>query len=43
MKKIVSIICALTLVTGVFAQKLDRSKRPVAGAAPEIKLGKILI
>ncbi|NQX99480.1 MAG: insulinase family protein, partial [Flavobacteriales bacterium] len=41
MKKIVSIICALTLVTGVFAQKLDRSKRPVAGAAPEIKLGKI--
>lgn len=41
MKKIVSIICALTLVTGVFAQKLDRSKRPVAAPAPEIKLGKI--
>ena len=41
MKKIVSIICALTLVTGMFAQKLDRSKRPAAGPAPEIKLGKI--
>lgn len=40
-KKIVSIICALTLVTGVFAQKLDRSIRPAAGPAPEIKLGKI--
>jgi len=41
MKKIVSIIYVLTLVTGVFAQKLDRSIRPTAGPAPEIKLGKI--
>lgn len=41
MKKIVSIICALTLITGVFAQKLDRSIKPTAGPAPEIKLGKI--
>ncbi|MBL4593216.1 MAG: insulinase family protein [Flavobacteriales bacterium] len=41
MKKIVSIVCALTLITGVFAQKLDRSKKPAAGPAPEIKLGKI--
>jgi len=41
MKKIVSLICAVTLVTGVFAQKLDRSIRPTAAPAPEIKLGKI--
>ena len=41
MKKIVSIVCALTIISGVFAQTLDRSKKPVAGAAPEIKLGKI--
>jgi zinc protease len=41
MKKIVSIICALTLISGVFAQKLDRSKKPGASPAPEIKLGKI--
>ncbi|MGB0882394.1 MAG: insulinase family protein [Vicingaceae bacterium] len=41
MKKIVSLICAVTLVTGVFAQKLDRSIKPAAGPAPEIKLGKI--
>ena len=38
MKKIVSIVCALTIISGVFAQKLDRSKKPAAGAAPEIKL-----
>jgi zinc protease len=41
MKKLVSIVCALTIISGVFAQKLDRSKKPAAGAAPEIKLGKI--
>ena len=40
MKKIISIIIALVVVTGAFAQ-LDRSKRPEAGPAPEIKLGKI--
>jgi predicted Zn-dependent peptidase len=32
---------AVTFSAGVFAQKLDRSKRPTAGPAPEIKLGKI--
>jgi zinc protease len=41
MKKLVSIVCALTIISGVFAQTLDRSKKPAAGAAPEIKLGKI--
>lgn len=41
MKKIVSLICAVTLITSVFAQKLDRSIRPSAAPAPEIKLGKI--
>ena len=32
---------AVTFSAGLFAQKLDRSKRPTAGPAPEIKLGKI--
>lgn len=32
---------AVTFSAGVFAQKLDRSKRPTAGPAPEIKLGEI--
>ena len=41
MKKIVSIVCAFALIAGVVAQKLDRSKRPTAGPAREIKLGKI--
>ena len=41
MKKIGILIMAVTFSAGVFAQKLDRSKRPTAGPAPEIKLGKI--
>lgn len=40
MKKIVLIILATTFGFGLSAQKLDRSKRPTAAAAPEIKLGK---
>jgi len=40
MKKILSIISvALIFSTTTFAQKLDRSKRPGPGPAPEIKLG----
>jgi zinc protease len=39
MKKIFFSIFALSLFTAVHAQKLDRSIRPVAGPAPEIKLG----
>jgi zinc protease len=39
MKKIIFSIVALTLFTAVHAQKLDRSIRPKAGPAPEIKLG----
>jgi len=41
MKKIVSLILVFAVTSVAFAQKLDRSKRPVAGTAPEIKLGKI--
>jgi len=41
MKKITAIICAVTLSSGLYAQKLDRSIRPSAGPAPEIKLGNI--
>ena len=41
MKKILSLILVLAVTSVAFAQKLDRSKRPVAGIAPEIKLGKI--
>lgn len=40
MKKILSILVAATLTLGLSAQKLDRSVRPTAAAAPEIKLGK---
>ncbi|MCB0409435.1 MAG: insulinase family protein, partial [Flavobacteriales bacterium] len=41
MKKIFSIISvALIFSTAAYAQKLDRSKRPGPGAAPEIKIGK---
>jgi len=39
MKKIVSIIALLAIGFGSFAQELDRSKRPEAGPAPEIKFG----
>ena len=40
MKKILSILSvALIFTTATYAQKLDRSKRPGPGAAPEIKLG----
>lgn len=41
MKKILSLILVLAVTSVTFAQKLDRSKRPAAGTAPEIKLGKI--
>lgn len=42
MKKILSILSAALILTSVAsAQKLDRSKRPTAGAAPEIKLGEM--
>jgi len=41
MKKIATLIIAVTIVSGVFAQKLDRSIKPSAGPAPEIKLGEI--
>lgn len=39
-KNILSIILAATVTLTVSAQKLDRSKRPAAAAAPEINLGK---
>lgn len=39
MKKIIFSIVALSLFTAAHAQKLDRSIRPKAGPAPEIKLG----
>ncbi len=39
MKKIISIIFAVSLVSGIYAQKLDRSIKPKAAPAPEIKLG----
>ena len=41
MKKILSLIIVLSIVSGAFAQKLDRSTRPAPGTAPEIQLGKI--
>jgi len=41
MKKILSLLIVVTFTSVAFAQKLDRSIRPTAGAAPEIKLGKI--
>ncbi|MGQ0827126.1 MAG: M16 family metallopeptidase [Bacteroidota bacterium] len=41
MKKIIISTIALLVVTAVSAQKLDRSKRPVAAPAPTIKLGDI--
>ncbi len=41
MKKILSLLLVLAVTSVAFAQKLDRSKRPTAGTAPEIKLGKI--
>jgi len=40
MKKITLSICALALAATAMAQPLDRSIRPKAGPAPEIKLGK---
>ena len=40
MKKISLTILTLALGFGAMAQSLDRSKRPEAGPAPEIKLGK---
>jgi predicted Zn-dependent peptidase len=39
MKKILFSIYALSLFTAVHAQKVDRSIRPKAGPAPEIRLG----
>ena len=39
-KKILSLVLVLAVTSVVFAQKIDRSIRPTAGAAPEIKLGK---
>ncbi|GAB4259280.1 MAG: hypothetical protein Kow0079_16420 [Vicingaceae bacterium] len=39
MKKILNTIIALTVVVSAVAQKLDRSKKPAPGPAPEIKLG----
>ena len=41
MKKIATLLIAVTIGTGVFAQKLDRSIKPSPGPAPEIKLGEI--
>ncbi|MBL1281428.1 MAG: insulinase family protein [Fluviicola sp.] len=41
MKKLITIVCAITVSFGTFAQKLDRSIKPTAGPAPEIKLGDI--
>lgn len=41
MKKILLILTASAFTLGLSAQKLDRSKRPAAAEAPEIKLGKI--
>ena len=41
MKKIISILCVLTLIFSVSGQKLDRSIVPSPGPAPEINLGKI--
>jgi predicted Zn-dependent peptidase len=40
MKKITLSICILALAANSWAQTLDRSQRPKAGPAPEIKLGK---
>ncbi|HTN47326.1 MAG TPA: pitrilysin family protein [Flavipsychrobacter sp.] len=40
MKKIILSITALALASASYAQTLDRSIRPKAGPAPEIKLGK---
>ena len=40
MKRITLSILSLALVSSVWAQTLDRSIRPKAGPAPEIKLGK---
>ena len=40
MKKVTLSICALALAASAMAQPLDRSIRPKAGPAPEIKLGK---
>jgi zinc protease len=39
MKQLILSICALSLFTATFAQKIDRSIRPKPGPAPEIKLG----
>jgi len=41
MKKLIAIVCVLALSSGMYAQKLDRSIKPAAGPAPEIKLGNI--
>ena len=41
MRKILSFLFVIALTSGAFAQKLDRSKKPTAAIAPEIKLGKI--
>ena len=41
MKKIISILCVLTLIFSVSGQKLDRSIVPSPGPAPEINLGEI--
>ncbi|PJA07939.1 MAG: peptidase M16 [Flavobacteriales bacterium CG_4_10_14_0_2_um_filter_32_8] len=41
MRKILSFLLVIVVVSGAFAQKLDRSKIPAAAIAPEIKLGKI--
>jgi predicted Zn-dependent peptidase len=38
MKKILAIICLLSLTQWSTAQQIDRSKRPQAAPAPEIKL-----
>lgn len=40
MKKLSLLILTIALAVSTFAQKLDRSKRPEPGPAPEIQLGK---
>ena len=40
MKKLSLSILTLAIAASTYAQKLDRSKRPVPGPAPEVTLGK---
>ena len=41
MRKILSFLLVIAVASGAYAQKLDRSQKPIAATAPEIKLGKI--